>query len=263
MPSKAAQNIYRLLMAMLIVAFLLADCPVVFAQGQGAKTLVLTQVSDVYGHITSYINHGAIKIVVGGGNVYLVSAAPNWKVMFCNDTNKKALIMSLPQWLQHLPSMTYAASDWDRFRISVVRSNQVKRDGRVLQRYFYVPEDQRVAAVSSPSALGLEYFVLATDSAAKEACLIMEKALSCPKITGIPVDLINHKKKAAVTGFTRSLGGDDHCLTTSKIEERVMPPAFFAYPANYKIGRSEAEVVDDKVRREHIDGLVKDLLPDP
>jgi hypothetical protein len=263
MASKAARNIYRLLFALPLVVLLLAICRPALADGQTARTLVLTQVSDTYGQVTSYVNQGAIKIAIGNGKVYLVSNAPGWKVMFCNDTNKKMLSMSLPQWLERVPQLTYATTDWDRFRLQIVRTNPVNLYGRELRRYVFVPIESRTASAPSSVAPSGEYFVLEGEGAAKEACFIMQKALSCPKVAGIPVNFINHRKKRAVEGLTRSLGGDEHWLNTSKIEERVVPQAFFAYPSDYKMAKREAEVVDDKDRREHIESVLKDLLPNP
>ena len=56
-------------------------------------------------------------------------------------------------------------------------------------------------------------------------------------LPAVPVEFINRGSDQNVEGFKRDLGGDSHYLSTSKIEEKVMPSAFFAYPA--KLHRSQ------------------------
>jgi hypothetical protein len=221
----------------------------------------MTQSCESYGHVTTYINDRALKIVIDGTSSYLVSAAPTWRVMFCNDNNKKAVSFSLTQWLKRIPQMTYAECDWDRYNLRLVRTDETRRFGRAMRRFVCEKSEIRLPIAPNGTAHGGNYIVLENSQAPLAACHIMEKALDCPAVSGVPVELVNHPAKGAVVAFSRSLGGDDHWFSTKSLEERAMPLSFFAYPTGYKIVVKEAEVVDDKKRQGQVKDIIEDLLP--
>ena len=169
--------------------------------------------------------------------------------------------MSLTKWLGHIVQMTYAYADYDRFNLALAPKNLIKRYGRDLRRFVITGERRGEEVVPTTLGRNGEYLVIEGAPVAEQACYIWQKALSCPKVMGVPVSFVNHGKEGKVVGFSRELGGQDHWLTTSSIEERVMPLKFFAYPADYTAVEKEAEVIDDNSRKEHVDNLVRDLFP--
>lgn len=237
-----------------------AECAAQTA-GQGDKTLVLKQVGDIGGPSTCYINQKSIKIIYTGNTSYLVANAPKWEVMFCNDINKKVFKLSLDAWLKHIVQMSYAEADWDRFNLSLKKRYDVTRFGRNLTRYKITGMLINNKIYDCDTARNCEYLVLERAAVAKQACFIMQKAYSAPKIEALPVELTNHRKTNEVKGYQRDFGGADHWLSTANIKEERLPAGFFAYPSGYSPAGREAEVLNDDKRRQHVDDMVKDLLP--
>jgi hypothetical protein len=261
MPVKAIFSSFRpLFFAALLVLTAGGECAGQTA-GQGDMTLVLKQVGDIGGPSICYINQKSIKIKYTGTTSYLVASAPKWEVMFCNDTNKKVFKMSFDAWLKHIVQMSYADSDWDRFNLSLAKRYDVSRFGRNLTRYKITGILIGNTIHDCDTARNSEYLVLEKAAVAKQACYIMQKAYSAPKIDGLPVEFINHRKKGVVKGYKRDLGGDDHWLSTSSIVEERLPASFFAYPAGFVTATKEADVLNDDKRKKHVDDMVKDLLP--
>ena len=254
-------EVIRIVVAIWLVVSLQPAAPCLCADGQSGTTLVLNQVSDVCGHITTYVNERAIKITFVDRPDYLVASAPTWKVMLCNGSNKKALSMSLEQWLKHVPQMTYAAADWDRFELTLARKYLIKRDGRDLRRFTIVGMYQGKRIVPCQLARNSEYLVIEGAPVAAPACFIMQKVFSCPKVPGLPVEFTNHRKASPVEGFRMALGGDDHWLTTTKIDSRTVPTAFFGYPTGYTPVPREVDVINDGANQGRVEDLVKEFLP--
>ena len=125
--------------------------------------------------MTTYVNENSLRVTLSDSKVYLVANAPDWKVVFCNPENKKALTMTLPNWIKHFVQFTYAEPDWDRFKLLLCRKRLVKRDGRVLFHYD-------IAGLMSPNGLvpcttcrNGKYLVLENKTVPPQACNILEK----------------------------------------------------------------------------------------
>ncbi|MBU6455558.1 MAG: hypothetical protein KGS72_27550 [Cyanobacteria bacterium REEB67] len=234
-----------------------------FAADQRVKTLVLEQQSDAYGKVITTINNHALKISVIGGKSYLVACAPAWRVMLCNDESKRAMSMSLAQWLHHIPSTSYVGSDWNRYEFAVSPRGGVRKGGLDYLHFVFPADHPTAKSINISPKYNGDFEVIGGWGAAPEACAIMQKALNCPELKGdrIPVNFINHGKNVAVVGFAREVGGDAHWMTTARVQQRPVSDRDFVYPKGYKLCQREVEILNDRARNSSVDDVLKDLMP--
>ncbi|MBU6455557.1 MAG: hypothetical protein KGS72_27545 [Cyanobacteria bacterium REEB67] len=229
---------------------------------QLSDTLVLEQRTETLGRVTTYVSEHGLKVLVRGSKCYLVAVAPSWKVMFCNDENKKALAMSYDQWLEHFPRFTYSAADeWDRCNTIVYKAEKLRRLGYIMRQCFFPAKNVNghIERIDAPQRG--EYYVIEKSWPGEQPYRILQKAFSCPNLAAIPVDLINETHADRVEAFGRHFGGVEHWLATSRIVDQKLPSSFFAYGQGYTFCRREAEVLNDSKKRADVDDVVRELLP--
>jgi hypothetical protein len=225
-------------------------------------TLVLEQRTETLGRVTTYVSERGVKVLVKDSKCYLVALAPTWKVMFCNDENKKALSMTYDKWLKHFPRFTYSAADeWDRCSTVVYKGDNVRRLGYIMRQCFFPAKNVNghIERVDVPQRG--EYFVIEKSWPGEQPYRILQKTFSCPNLAGIPVDLINNTRADRVEAFGRHFGGVEHWLATSQIQDKKMSSAFFAYGQGYTMCRREVEVLDDNKKKSDVDDVARELLP--
>jgi hypothetical protein len=246
---------------MLLTAFALSIArPGGAADKRLEKTIVLSQVGDVLGATKTYVNRHAVKITVDGSSAYLIAVAPLWRVMLCNDANKKAVSMPFSEWMNHNMRLSYLGNGWDRYGLVITPSIGRQRLGRAVLDFKIAGKRKGNEVVPSQLILDADYCVLKAQAVADEACNITQKALSVPKTKGLPLELTKHGAAQKVEAFKAEVGGEEHLLSTKKIEEKMIAADFFAYPENYKLEKLEVTVVNDGKHLNHVERMVDDLF---
>jgi hypothetical protein len=234
--------------------------PLPAACADNVDVFVLKQRSDVFGAITTYVGEKHLKIVIGKPTTYLVASAPEWKVMVANDLNGRALSMSYKQWMEHFPQTTYIGSDWDRCKLTVIKGGEARLFGRPCLHYYF-PYEPPAQKTSTARLVKGDYYLLDVHYKDPSVCHILEKAVSAPILPAVPVIFSQTENSSSVVAFSSHFGGTDHWLGTESIKESKLPASFFAYPKGYKLVGVEAEVMDDKNKKDSVDDVARELMP--
>jgi len=225
-------------------------------------TYVLKQNGDTYGDVTTYINRHAVKMVVDGSKVTLLSRAPSWQVVVFNDRSKKAFSSTYDEWLLRVPETTYAGHDWTRYPL-IVRPEgpEIQRLGRKAVHCKVVGVLKEGGLKPSKRITDGHYIVLKNLDLPPQACRILEKALSCPGFPdGLPLEFYNNRGAIKIEAFKTNLGGQEHFVVTKKIDEKIVDDSFFQYPHGYRPERREAEVLNDDRLKKQMNNLARQLM---
>jgi hypothetical protein len=216
------------------------------------SAMVLEQSSDIYGKTKTFLSTAGLRIELLNSNVVVVAKAPTWKVVFYNTVTKNGLAMSKDNWLSHEQNTTYIASDWDRRTIAIKRLSTTAKFGHPARTYKVIGKNKPSGLTASDHLRDCDYVEIDKADVRPEAIAIMQKCLSTPSSSGIPIEFINHRPVLKTEAFKTKGSGDETFLHTSKVQDSMVPAKFFEYPKTLTLKRVEADVMTDPQKQQQI-----------
>jgi len=228
------------------------------------KAIMLWHVSATDGPVVTYVTNKAVKVCFGNINGYLLSTAPNWAVVLVNVDEKLCYKATLDLWLKHEIRRTYIGTldDQGVFQCPVKRLGSARYAGISCIKYG-IPLQQQKLFVSRA-----DYFVLEPHQLPLQACLILDKWFTTPKLHAVPLALkwINPEtgeycrsqmfRQRATSGL---YGGYVDNLDCQKVSQIECEPDFFRCPKDLRQVPAEVDVFSSQKQKR----MVEEMLLDP
>jgi hypothetical protein len=217
-------------------------------------TLVVTQGHEELGGIKVYINQHGLKIVYMVGKCYIISRAPDWRVLFYNPANNKGIEMPVAEWLHHKMRLYYIPIPESKNDFILVPQTTTKMFGFPCKHYLMVrPAEQGRPISRDPKQR--KYAMIETPLANQIALKILQHAFEAPPSAGVPVSMTYisynpESKDADVTGHRIV-----RTLVTTEVATEEVSDDFFQYPTNFKPAKIEAEIMNDPKRDKDVYGV--------
>lgn len=217
------------------------------------QTLVVTEGQEELGGIKVYINQHALKIVYMVGKCYIVSAAPDWRVVFYNPANNKGIEMPAQEWLHHKMRLYYIPIPAAKDDFMLYPQATTKMFGFPCKHYLLVrPTEAAHPNLREPKER--KYAVIETPLANPTACKILQHAFGAPASSGVPVSLTYVTYGSKNNNGPKNKNADSfghrtvRVLVTTEVDRQEIADDFFQYPTNFKPAAMEADIMNDPKR---------------
>ena len=151
----------------------------------GEKQIMLWHVSATDGPVVTYVTNKAVKVCFGNINGYLLSTAPNWAVVLVNVDEKLCYKATLAAMAQARNPANYIGTLDDQGVFQCPVKDLVPPDMQESGCIKYgIPLQQQKLFVSRA-----DYFVLEPHQLPLQACLILDKWFTTPKLHAVPLAL--------------------------------------------------------------------------
>lgn len=227
------------------------------ASGVAKQTFKITQSSYFVGRTDAYLSKSAIRINLGTAKVFLVAAAPNWRVTLFNEEHKTGLSFSYAEWLSRHPAWSNSLDhDWIP-RAPLLASGTGKAFGMPTRTYSFA---KRQNGGLTARFKGQKASITYADNklVAEEACHILQRTLGVQQMEGIPLELTFFSAERKVEGMSRALGGMQKMVRTLAFvpsNDKIS----YASPKQFKVASSEAELMNTDERDEVVKDFVENL----
>ncbi len=234
------------------LAMMSVACPTFSIADENQKALKCTvfHQKDFYaGKLDVIVAPQAVRMNLIDRNSYIVSRAPDWRVVMYNQGTNNGLDMPFAAYLSHVQIWNPVAAT-SPVELIGEKIGSVRYDGLNCIRYghLFIRSD---GTVDPQNRYSSEIYVVQNNDFPKQACQIVGKFSRDSTLPGIRVfTRVNGEgRKRAVGQNLSSAIGDFYSrsivLETTSIESKEYPASYFNYPVKINKVKRECDVLND------------------
>jgi hypothetical protein len=230
----------------------------VAGQIQGTGNVTVIKQSNLYlGPITLYFGHDRVKLIGREGNLAILCAPPDWKVVVFRKDENKALEVPLERWSSEGFGLMRAKQSLTDGKSSTIFDPGLKINClQIVSKpggRFYEGNDPVMYRTTTKSTVTKVIFKATASLPLTEHCMRFVQGLYDQQdLPYVPLEMAN----------ALSDGTTSKTYSTSSISKETVPPAFWTYPKNYAHAKNKSDILASEKDVKKFGDLLKTYMDD-
>ena len=210
---------------------------------------VLTQRTKLFGDQYLYLSNHAVKCVNPKQGIGWITQSPNWNITFFNDKTKVYYPLASTSWKNKMAKNGLIPSDISWSKVSSGSIAGLKASQYQMINKATGQSNQPANGAKWSSAT---YWLADEINVPRNLSQLISTICGLPPSDSVPLSL----------SYSNQRGQTETLLSTYHQQTAMLPDWYFSTPTNYKLAKSEVEVLMSQQNRAFINELANDLTHD-